>query len=375
VPGRSLSLSLVGIALGFVLFTLLARDAADFDPENAALGLNTRMHSARLEGEPVSARRLPDPAFCDAIRHLRAQGHPIALWLGGSQLHGVNAMQPGDELAVSHANSRAAGRSAALRFAQVSFANGNFNEFLASYLTLRDECGVPDWLIVSLTYDDLREPGIRATIVAALPEVPDELVARFGDGLWNLQTARSEAGRRAPVQRTVTSDTPQEHLETFLTRSLEAIWPDYASRSKVQAQAGLHVQIALASVAGGLLQRRAAPIPPDLQRWNQAGLDSLLALAAADGVEVLLYQAPHRPDPGPFYHDRDAYDAWHAELRARAKASGFALIDLETLVPAEHWGLTNEGRPDAFHFTGEGHRRLGEAIDRFFEERDSRALQ
>jgi hypothetical protein len=133
--------------------------------------------------------------------------------------------------------------------------------------------------------------------------------------------------------------------------------------------------VAISGVAGGLLQRRAPPIPLDLQRWNEAALDSLLRLAAADEVGVLLYQAPHRPDPGPFFHDRGAYDAWHAGVRRGSESGEYAVIDLETLVPAEFWGITNEGRPDAFHFTAEGHRRLGAAIDGWFEERGARALQ
>lgn len=375
MAGNQLSLTLIGISVGVVLFALLARNAADFDPENAALGLNTRLQVASFDGERISTRRLPDPDFCAAIHHFRTQGHPIALWLGGSQLHGVNDLQPGDELAVSHANVHALRRGAALRHVQLSLANGNFNEFLASYLTLRASCGSPDWLVISLTYDDLRERGIRQSVVDALPEISEELIARFGAGLRNVETEKNDPGRHAPVQRTVTSGTPQEHLETFLTRGLEWIFPEYAARSKVQAQARSSAEVALATVAGGFAQRRAPPIPPDLQRWNQAALDSLLQLAAADKVEILLFQAPHRPGPGPFYHDRDAYDAWHATLRARASTGEFAVIDLEKLVDAEFWGITNEGRPDAFHFEVEGHRRLGEAIDTFFEGRDARAVQ
>ena len=38
-------------------------------------------------------------------------------------------------------------------------------------------------------------------------------------------------------------------------------------------------------------------------------------------------------------------------------------LDLEALVPAALWGMTNNHAPDVFHFREEGHVSLGRAID------------
>ena len=70
----------------------------------------------------------------------------------------------------------------------------------------------------------------------------------------------------------------------------------------------------------------------------------------------------------PFYHPRDEYDAYLAALAARCEREGRPYLDLETLVPAELWGITNNWQPDVFHFRNRGHELLGQAVDGWLEE-------
>jgi hypothetical protein len=72
---------------------------------------------------------------------------------------------------------------------------------------------------------------------------------------------------------------------------------------------------------------------------------------------------PSTPGEGPSFYDRADYQAYFSEWRGRSEREGFEFADLESIVPSEHWGRTNEGRTDMFHFKDYGHRQLAGAID------------
>jgi hypothetical protein len=365
----------IGLLGGILLFSELATRNRSFNPADAGLGLNTTPHVATVRGRQLSDYAT-SPQLRETIQKLRKEHRPVALWLGASQLHAVNRYHPGDQIAVYYANERALARGSQLAYVQVSMGNANLNELLGVYLTLRAANLVPQHLIVAMTYDDLREIGIRAIVLSTLPEITDTDVERWGAGLQSLRAARAlRDAQPEPVRRTVTTDTPQEALETLLVRNLQIWWPPYALRNTLRARVILESQIALSRVMGHLAQRRVPPIPPDLETWNEEALASLLRIAREDGVGILLYKPPHPQRPGPFYHDRAAYDKFFQDLERASQQQGFRYRDLETIVPVDEWGVTNEGRPDVFHFTDRGHRRLGEAIDKVFEEQVGDAFQ
>ncbi len=46
-------------------------------------------------------------------------------------------------------------------------------------------------------------------------------------------------------------------------------------------------------------------------------------------------------------------------IQKRKTQKNVHFLDLENIIPEKYWGLTNRGRKDVFHFTDEGHQRLG----------------
>jgi len=359
-------------------FQLLAQRFADFDPQQTGLGENTTsVEDARFDGrrvnlisaDPGSVRELTE-----TVRSQRAAQQRIALWLGASQLHAINDIQPSDRLAVVHANERGTRRNAPLAYVQFSAANANFHELLAVYLFLRSRGLSPDWLIAAVTYDDLREPGVRAEFAEMARAGLQALERPRGTGVHNLireiETAAQTAATKDPVARSAVADTPQEALERALNRTLEGVWPAYRERGAVRA--GLEVLWANAVVAAAfkVRGRPVVHVPEELASWNLEALDSLLEVAREDGVRVLLYRAPHRPGEARFYHDRAEYDRFFVRLGERCDERSVSFADLETIVPAEHWGVTNTGQPDVFHFSGVGHQALGSAVDSLMEKAD-----
>lgn len=360
-----------GIALGIGAFSFLASTQSSFNPSDAGLGPNTVSRIASLDGLRINSVGYSLADVAVAMRSFRERRSPVALWLGASQLHAINHYVPGDALAVDHANRSARDRGAAQTYVQVSLANANFHEFLTEFLALRRRGVTPTSLVVAALYDDLRDAGIRDSVLIDLGDLPDSVLARGGTGIQNIAVALREArvaseSQHSPIGVSAMGGTPQQRLESGLMRRMDEHWDAYRDRGRLLAKTQVMLRALIARAMGGMMSRRASPVPPDVQQWNMAAFDDLIRVARTDGIRLLIYKPPHRPGEKIFYHDRTAYDEWHRMIRQRCEREGIGYLDLETLVPGDLYGLTNEGRPDVFHFQGAGHRLLGAAIDNYF---------
>lgn len=354
-----------GIVAGVLAFSILARREADFVGAEVGLGLNTVAYMA-WRGEDMVGGNLGDiPALRESARGFRAEDRPFALWLGASQLYAINDPEQGDLTAISYAQRAASARGSDLAYVQVASPNTNLHELLAAYLAFRQAELLPDVLVLAFTYDDLKEAGARRTALDHIDPPAQALEALAGPAIGHIREAATQPEQQAasPVQRNAIAGTPQARLEEALVTELERLWPAYAERSTLRAAAETAWKMPVTSLAFRLLSRPQTIIPADMQEWNGAALDAFFELTRADGVPLLIYKVPHRPGMRPFFHRRRDYDAYHDALAERCSAQGALWLDLQALVPAELWGMTNNHAPDVFHFRDEGHRRLGRAID------------
>lgn len=367
----------IGLLLGLLSFSALAVSHASLRPEEIGLGQNTIRAVASFDGRVISGGGSSIPRLLETFGEMRRDSQQIALWLGASQLQSINRFEHGDQLAVFYASKRARERRSRLSYLQVASPNANLKDLLATYLAFRAADSLPDALILALTYDDLREPGVKLTFLKQLEVVSDTWVRDGGLAVARLRATLESRDRESslPLARSPIQGTPQERLETEIVEQLEAYWPGYRHRAKLLATGELMLRSALASLLGSVLERRVPEIPRAPYDQNMAALDSILRLARRDAVPVLIYKVPHRPGEKVFYHNRARYDRFFADLSARCLASGIEYRDLETLVPARYWGITNEGRPDVFHFSDYGHRQLGIAIDLALDEAAIDAVQ
>ncbi len=358
----------LGILGGVLLFSVLATATAGFVADDVGLGLNTVAFTEDIDGRRISGPFRDVPLVRETFAAYRAEGRPVVLWLGASQLYAINDPEPSDRLAVAFAQDAAAARGSDSAYVMTASPNSNLHEILCMLLAYRQRGLRPDALVISFTYDDLKEPGIRDTALELL-ELPfdDETKALCGPAAAHITRAAAAEqdadADAAPIERTATTGTPQERLEDELLDFLDARWPAYTHRATLRSRAITAWKTPVTRLAFSVLERPKQLVPDDMRAWNETAFDALLALAAADGVPVFVYKAPHRPDARVFFHDRQAYDDCHAELRDRVRGDGAEWNDFETLVPTELWGRTNEGAPDVFHFRVEGHRLLGRAVD------------
>lgn len=372
VSALPLSTTLLGILLGVLLFDLLARSQEAFAAEDVGLGMGTVPHTAEREGRQISGPFEDLPALLESFRALKAEGRTVVLWLGASQLYGINQPERGDRVAGWYASERAAARGSDLAYVVCANPNANPNELYAALLAFLQQDLVPDALVVGVTFDDLREPGIRALALAHLrtPEPPE--LASDGAAAEHVAIALARAAvepeSSAPVERSPTDGTPQAWLEDRLVAALEGAWPAYALRGSLRSAAISAWKVPVTAAIYRLFRRPTVRITPERQAWNEAGLEGLVRAAARRDIPLFVYKCPYRPDPATFFHERAAYDAFHSALERRLRDDGAHYLDLETLVPVELWGQTSDGSPDVYHFRARGHRLLGEALDRWLEE-------
>lgn len=357
----------LGILCGFIIYSLFSLRLAPLDLKEVGLGMETTSKSGYFEGNQVSSKSSPKKTFA-CWEQYRAEDKQIALWLGASQLHAINKDRRGDRLAVEYSNTWAHEERMKLGYVQTSAPNANLHELLAIYQVYRQHNKIPDWLIIALTYDDLREEQLRDTILADLSPLDEASLAEGGDGMAELQKnlLKLGAANHEVVARNATKGTAQDRLEVFLTGHIEKFYPGYRFRDKAMGQIQVSVQAMVARAFSKVDSRRVPEISRLQKAWNHSALMALLDLARHDGCTILIYKPPHRPSSGPFYHNRSAYDAYFDQINLHcADQQDLHYLDLETIVPQEFWGLTNWGRPDVFHFTDEGHQRLGRAIHQF----------
>lgn len=386
---RTTGAVLAGVLLGGVLFHLLSQRASAFDPDAVGLGKNTLLRTAFRDGVQVSGwlgdvpERPPGGPPRGELRRraaiFRSAGRRVALWLGASQLHAINHLAPTDRLAVERASERAAGRGSNLAYLQVSAPNATLDELFSVYVAFRHPTSRPDRLILGFTFDDLQHEVWRIeSALDAAPFLPDDLPPPGpgdGPGLVALREQVARVRERcaqppeweeAPVARSATAGTPQDRLERELVARIEAVWPAWAGRHRLRSAVIAAGRTRLDRLRVATVGRGTIRVAPERVEAGKRTFLALLELLARDGVRLLCYRAPYNPTR--FLHDRAAHDAMTGWVRARVLEAGQDWVDLEGLVPdPAQWGKDDANEPDPFHFTGEGHRLLGRAIDERLE--------
>lgn len=350
----------IAILLGVILFTVLALSASGFDPEADGVGQSFRsFNGVTFEGRTIRGR--PRDVAATAV-DWQEQGFRVLLWMGASQLHSISAARDGQAIAAVHANALAAARSARTRYVQLSYGNANPHELLGVYLLARQGGFRPDGVIVSVIYDDLREPGIRREIS---PTIDLGLQLAGGEGVGDLVTemaARSDVATTSPVVRNAMEGTPQQALESFLVGWLERVWPGYESRQRLKGMLEIAWKQEVARIVLGRERRTSVLVDTAEEEYGMRAFESLRRLTARDGIPLYIYRAPlRRKADFSYYRDQD-YRAFSARMEAWCRANGIAYRDFDALIPGDLFGLTNSGLPDYFHFEEPGHEILGKAV-------------
>jgi hypothetical protein len=285
----------------------------------------------------------------------------VTLWLGNSQLHGINQWRPGDETAPAllAPKERSRGRDV-VAFSQ---PNANTQEHLILFTYLARRLPV-EWLVLPIVFDDFRESDIRDDIAKALadPEVASAL-SETPIGRTLLETRGQQmGGDLAALEHTV-----QQRSETALDRWFSGHSNLWASRRQARGRLLTELYL-LRNASFGISATSKRRVIPGRLRLNLSATRAILDAAARDGIRVLVYICPLRNDVEPPYVASE-YATFKNTIGALALEEGALFADFEELVPAEIWGatkrarLSDDGAIDFMHFQGPGHRLLADAVD------------
>lgn len=347
------------------LLAISALEAANahfnFAFEGFALGAETQFASAVLGGETVLCMRAEESPGCVASYN-RAGRPPAILWLGNSQLPGVNRLKSGDLIApvLLHEAVRPRGYYA------VSYAHPNANlfEHALDFAALTQLYDVK-LLILPVFLDDIREQGIREYI-AALLEEPAAREAATRTKVWPLIGPLVRNARKPDAGSPGQPPSFQQDVETALNTRIGAAWPLWSKRDHLRGMLAIAVHYARNRLLGINAQTKRK-VDAAAFAEKMSVLDAILAEARERQIKVLLYLPPYRQDISGPYLDAD-YALLKTELARLARQYDVRYVNLDDVVPGPEWGLfvdTVLGIKDYdfMHFTGEGHRRHASAID------------
>lgn len=328
--------------------------------EDFALGSETTSVYALASGLPMHCTGVADASGCIEANEARG-GRPVVLWLGNSQLHAINQLQPGDETAPAtlHRLQRPNGREV-LAFTQ---PNSNPQEQLVLFSHLVDRLPLRA-VIIPLVFDDFRNDGVRKTVAEALSEHGViEILERYEVGRTLLRTY----GQRSDDSLAALEGTVQERSEAALNDWLESHWELWERRP--QARGWLFGRLhRLRNAAFDISAQTKRKVIPGRLEANMAALGALLEEADRRGIQAIIYIAPLRDDVEAPYVSSE-YLAFQKSAASIAEEHDATFSDLRHVVPARYWGrtdstsLSGEAEIDFMHFQGPGHELLAGAIN------------
>jgi hypothetical protein len=408
VRDSSIALALGCLGAGFLLHLLAAGEHVKF--ENIGLGINTSGVFLKHAGDAVHCVYVSTGADCvEATR--QADKRATVLWLGASQLHGVNAFKDGDKTAPWLVHDAVLKDDAwVVTFSQ---PNANFQEHLVIFEELLTRMKV-DALVLAAVFDDMKEVGVRDEIRDGIEapalrqrlETSDfgrRLVTRFGrsiadnaapaaapifeePGLAPAEVsvaqgtqagAAAAEGAAAPAVKSDGAPGPEHaYLQQRVESTLDALMRRHSALWEDRGELRSRLIWLSHAATRRALEFRNIIFGIDSTQWmikvegaqydlNFAAFGDLLARAHRYGIPVLVYVAP-RPTNAHFPYDLDHYSRFKSAIGAVALSNGARLINLEDSAPGDVWGQIDNGVgvlvTDVFHFTAQGHAGLAGAL-------------
>ncbi|MGO9566188.1 MAG: hypothetical protein ACLP5H_01475 [Desulfomonilaceae bacterium] len=335
--------------------------------EEFALPKGTQSYYAEYNGHKIHCKGISDAGSC--IEGWRSRGcHEVALWIGNSQVHGVNQLKPGQESASPMLFRRLG--TMGLDFLTFSFPNSNFQEEYVLFEYLRRRLR-PKVLILPVVFISFRETGIRDAIAKALVDLDVKaslMSTKIGERILTEygHKAATEGGDLAALRGTI-----QEHSERFFNDWLAKNCELWEARPQARGWLQTSVYRLRNAVLGVTPQSKRKMIKGRYQD-NMGALEAMIKSAVKDNTRVVLYTAPIRHDVELPYLIEE-YEACKSQVKDLAEQTGAVYANLESVVPAESWGqkdstaLDGELELDFFHFRASGHSILAEALARLIE--------
>jgi len=343
--------------------------------EDAALREGATVIRGEVDGKLVHCYNSKDAPICLANYIDSDRGNQVALWLGNSQLHSINQISLGDQPASALLHEEVIGTGDyVLTFSQ---ANANLQEHLVFLNYFKDLVEV-DKLILPIFFDDLRETGVRTSVIDFFKDRPiNEDSTEFFQSLINGprvsaqfdsvndDNVRSES---LMVDLELLEGTPQKIAEAYLGAELSKISTVWKAQSEIRGNTLISLY-KLRNFLFGITPSSIRKSIPSRYKKNIEAFKEILMLAKNNKIRTLVYIPPLRDDYKRPY-DVNEYNQFKSDIQKITLAHGANFSDLENLVPNRLWGMKDatsltddtELELDFMHFQFEGHELLADKL-------------
>lgn len=358
-------------AITFSLMQLKYNTLNQTNFEEIGLGEGTSSYAPVIDNRPIQA--IHSLKEIEGIKKGWEQRHAsqTLLWLGNSQLHGINQYKQGDRNAVEalHVALQPSGKDV-IAF---SLPNADIQEhyLLFAYFVAHFKL---DQLLIPVFLDDTRENGIRNTLV----DVPLDLsvrkvLAATPSGIKILEQVEDSAPGTTSEGSAETAGikaTIQEKAETTITGWLTAHSQIWRSREQARGDIYLLLYNTRNKIFGIRPESQRKIIPANYQA-NMAAFESILSLAQQKNIRVQVYIPPIRNDISLPY-DPGEYSTFKQYVAELCKKYQAGWINLEKVVPDRYWKINKPGKDgastlDFMHFEAPGHEILADSLFRHLQ--------
>lgn len=346
------------------LLLLYAYNSRRMQAEDFALGKENTSRSESWNGVSFTGHTITEIAalvreysVAKADPDLKPQ--KLIAWYGNSQLHTINQYKNGQHLAPYWLRKLAPCQDCVVPLG-LSQGNANFQEMfvLSQYVAKRLPLSA---IVLEVEFMGFREDGLRSDFleIASADLINDLRAYPAGQDLAVLTASGAKMDSDVPEKSGHAEDF-QQQVENYLSARLSAIWPLWRDRVNLRN-----------NVLGDLFTFRnwALHISSASQRKiikprylkNMRALEDLLASSREANIPVVLYIAPVRQDK-PLPYDAAEYAQWKAQVEVLARTYAATYLNLEKLIPAQHWGSNFGEDIDFMHFQEPGHKILAQEL-------------
>jgi len=361
---------IIGTAIILALLNIFfVPDETNFEAAST-LGAATTDTFGRADGFLIHCFGSRDSEHCLDGQRKRAVTQ-AALWLGNSQVHAVNQMQPGETNAsplLFHSLKKKG-----IDLLTFSLPNANLQEHyvLFEYLRMRMPLKV---LILPVCFDDLREEGLRSPDVTDFLKDPETIKSLSQTIVGRRLLKSAGSGKSYEIDGTDNdtdgvTGTAQERVEKGLNSWLKAHSRLWRLRPEIRGWLFYSVLYPFRNSVLGITPSTTRKLIPGRYKDNFAAIKAILNQAKDSDIKVAVYIVPLRGGVKIPY-DNVEYAEFKLELLQLVLQNGALFENLEQLVPDDFWGtkastsLESAEEIDFMHFAYPGHRLLADALDR-----------
>lgn len=334
------------------------RNAADI-----GLGKATSTFTPFIDNYPV---HITNPSLANLMKEgwIKRGNKNVYLWIGNSQLHGINEYAPGQTNCIGFLFDQL--KPLNEEVLGVSLPNGNLQEFFMEVIYY-SKLIPPKGIILPLFFDDMREDGIRDLL--KLNAIIDSIRPQqdYFSSLKNIASLEVSKSKEAVNDFNGIRETTQDISERYLSRWFESNWSIWRSRPDIRGNL-FNDLYNIRNKLFGINASTTREMIPGRYKNNFTAYCGIVKYCKTNNIPLLIYIPPIRHDV-PIPYKMTDYISFKKNVEDISKASPATFLNLENLVPGQYWGYLKPGNMfdetsglDFMHFKQKGHQLIADTI-------------